>query len=93
MAILDVIAHSFPSGGVSTVGFTASGHKLPPFLEAHLWLLFVGLALGSFAAAATKPANVPMRGPLPRPLNVLVWSVGGAFWLVLAAYFVYRKGV
>lgn len=94
MALLDSIPDVFPSGvGASAWDFAASGHgHLPPFLEAHMWLIPAGLALASFLAAATRPAYVPGSGRLPRPVNIVVWGTVGVGCLVLTAFFVHRTG-
>jgi hypothetical protein len=93
MAILDLMPHLFPTGGgVSTLDLIASGHSFP-FLRAHIWMIPVGLALASFVAAATKPAKPPLGPQLSRRVNTLVWGVVGVFCLILAAYFVFLKGV
>ncbi len=76
MAILGFILDSFPTGGGASTLDLARGY---PFLGAHPWLVFAGIGMACFVAAAVKPANFAGHY-VSRRVSALIWGCLASSW-------------
>jgi hypothetical protein len=82
-SILDVLPDSFLTRGTASTLDLARGNS---FLRAHPWLLFAGIGLACFVAAAIKPANFAGHSVSHR-VSALIWGVLGVILLIFAVLF------